>query len=1013
MPTLPEAVRAIARDFSDDEDQVLTDANINAIADLFIYQDDDGSYKINLMQVSVEYLLACAQHHADMAPMRSKYYREAYALLNQRWENGDFDPRIYVQPVPGPSSIDIGNLGGGGGGLSLDQIKSMLNADHLLLPDPDTGVDGQVPKLQADGSVSWENDLHSAAGAGVDQAGVDSSIRTSVSAWARTPSAGGTGTVPLNKIPSDIARDSEVLAAENRVGALVRGEASQRQTADEALGRRIDALPTDADLTGFASVANLNAEASTRKSADDALGTRIDGKQDSLPALGDNQVWVGPNAVATNLPTGGGGSVTFGTDIKNITDVASAGDSNKAAHDNHVHNLLLQSSDLAFDGTKKLGLSTGTKARLLPTGATQDQYASYNGSEWVAATLPEAGGDGGGGGGEATLQNTLSITLPSSQQQPSFNRSFTYDFTKDELVEFYIVVDFPERHNFPGSNNNIVWGLGDTSLHSARRPYFTGADLDIAGEVPQYIARFSARGNRELTANERRHFLHYTVWPHVTGTKTLWFGGEWAGTSSQTYGSLVATVRVYTVTPGGGGGGGGTTLSDDAVLDLIKENRTAADRGKLLGVSHSDQNALAFLDAEPKGSIAVTPNRIDTHTDVDGTYTLAAEDLDDAALKAAGVDQYEIWFKSEGVHTVSSWTPVADFSVEFTVDTTEETNIGVTSSDKLIPVRLVFRSGGTFVSLLNTWMEIRKETPPDRDITPETISGAPAFVTFLADQERNEDASIVHFTVALQEAYKGVTHTYKANDYAWFPPMSVDGKVFANIPPPTDASLSLAQQIGLARHQVQPNVIIGRAQGNIARAYKIISDNAALITDAAWVQVVVQGQNVGTRDRFDGNHAFTIPNDVGTAIENNLGSDEFFEVNVQFWDAATDGTLITTLHLTVEAQALPYMPQTPLVLQAAVDGGDTAGATSVTLPANFATYRRIFVDVWEDDTDFILEGSFHTSMLAAQTANRTIVLGGLIHNNQQGRTVRLTWNPTTRALAAIGSERIIGAELEP
>ena len=52
---------------------------------------------------------------------------------------------------------------------------------------------------------------------------------------------------------------------------------------------------------------------------------------------------------------------------------------------------------------------------------------------------------------------------------------------------------------------------------------------------------------------------------------------------------------------GGGGGDGGAPLTDDAVLDLAQGTRTSADRGKFLGTSSTDQDALALLDA-PSGS---------------------------------------------------------------------------------------------------------------------------------------------------------------------------------------------------------------------------------------------------------------------------------------------------------------------------------------------------------------------------------------------------------------------------
>ena len=84
---------------------------------------------------------------------------------------------------------------------------------------------------------------------GLNQAQVDARVQAGVLDWAES---GNRDVVPLNKIHSDIARDSEVSAA---VGA----EATLRTNADTALGTRIDT------------------ETTNRTSADSALGTRIDG----------------------------------------------------------------------------------------------------------------------------------------------------------------------------------------------------------------------------------------------------------------------------------------------------------------------------------------------------------------------------------------------------------------------------------------------------------------------------------------------------------------------------------------------------------------------------------------------------------------------------------------------------------------------------------------------------------------------------------------------------------------
>ncbi len=53
-----------------------------------------------------------------------------------------------------------------------------------------------------------------------------------------------------------------------------------------------------------------------------------------------------------------------------------------------------------------------------------------------------------------------------------------------------------------------------------------------------------------------------------------------------------------------------TPLTDDVVLDLVKESRSSADRGKFLGVSADDENEMAFLDAPSGGGSGSTSGPI-------------------------------------------------------------------------------------------------------------------------------------------------------------------------------------------------------------------------------------------------------------------------------------------------------------------------------------------------------------------------------------------------------------------
>ena len=104
------------------------------------------------------------------------------------------------------------------------------------------------------------------------------------------------------------------------------------------------------------------------------------------------------------------------------------------------------------------------------------------------------------------------------------------------------------------------------------------------------------------------------------------------------------------------------------------------------------------------GNIGIEPNRIAAVGDLSGDYRLAVWNLNTAYLTARGVRQYEIWVGSRGVHTVSEWTPTTDFTVDFNINTTEQTTIGLKATDTIVPVQWVPRlpSGSAEFSMIRT-----------------------------------------------------------------------------------------------------------------------------------------------------------------------------------------------------------------------------------------------------------------------------------------------------------------------
>ena len=243
-----------------------------------------------------------------------------------------------------------------------------------------------------------------------------------------------------------------------------------------------------------------------------------------------------------------------------------------------------------------------------------------------------------------------------------------------------------------------------------------------------------------------------------------------------------------------------TALATQAELDAETKARTDAD---------------ALLDKKTGfgGVIGIVPKNIDTYTDLDGNYELAAYDFDASYLIARNVDQYEIWIKQQAVHTTQgTWAPVSDFVASFEIDTTEETQVGLTETDQIVPVRLVFRSSGSFVAEITTYLTIGDGGGGDGDVTTAQFNAAiaaqnaaratlttrsdegddfnksiitgnspaanAALATFLIAQATSNNVGILEIRAV--SATSGA-HSYNRGDIVVFAPRSSTGKIFGNI----------------------------------------------------------------------------------------------------------------------------------------------------------------------------------------------------------------------------------------
>ena len=187
------------------------------------------------------------------------------------------------------------------------------------------------------------------------------------------------------------------------------------------------------------------------------------------------------------------------------------------------------------------------------------------------------------------------------------------------------------------------------------------------------------------------------------------------------------------------------------------------------------------------------------------------------------------------------------------------------------------------------------------EIQVETISRAASLVSFLRDQSTAAEAAIVRFTIAVTENYNGVRHTYAANDYVWFPPMSVDGKVFANIPPPVDITGKqdklTNQQLAELLHMRLGVRAIRPTLENLKKPIEVFYDDPSILGPTLFAELTVAGFTVTPRVAMvqaNGTARFTLADNQAKSLVNSKSA--FLTANVAIYDALTDGNLVARTH---------------------------------------------------------------------------------------------------------------------
>ena len=402
--------------------------------------------------------------------------------------------------------------------------------------------------------------------------------------------------------------------------------------------------------------------------------------------------------------------------------------------------------------------------------------------------------------------------------------------------------------------------------------------------------------------------------------------------------------------------------------------------GKIFGNTENHTHPDTHAAAGVGGVLAINPKNIATHTDLDGTYTVAVEDMDLAYLRANGVNELEIWIKDEAVHTIDPWTPASNIVIAFTVDTTEETQVALSASDKLAPVRVILRNDGTYVDQVDGFMTIGdgggSAEIPDGSIGREQldseVQGELAIIIDNQDKLDQLESALPFQTMQLS-------------------PASIRGNTMVS-----SVSLLLHNQL---------------TKKTISSVALRIAGLPGTLDTATPLTAVLQGNGI-LRYTFTEAQVGTIGNSITSDVEK-LTAD----VTITYSDSTTSVTRLAFGVQDPNGPAAPVVgPRADNIIQAAVNGADNAGVTSITLPADYATYKKLHLALWEASEDSLVEHVSSTAVLAinAVSGGRTIIAGGRIggRQGQGGQPLTLTWTASTRVLALGGGDRIIYAALE-
>ena len=382
----------------------------------------------------------------------------------------------------------------------------------------------------------------------------------------------------------------------------------------------------------------------------------------------------------------------------------------------------------------------------------------------------------------------------------------------------------------------------------------------------------------------------------------------------------------------------GNLTEEDDTVQKVAERVDAITAGSQTGPGGADEvarNAAAaaargvatnkgLIDALEKvsiGRIDVNPNRIEDVADLDGTYQciLSLTDAELNQLNTAGVNELEIWFGTETVHTVSPWVPSLVTRIDAIVDTSEETQIGAVN--RALVVRSVYRISGTFYAEGAGALRIGgySEYAAGDDLQSITVGSLGNYNAAVAAQvDSDQPLELVFATSIVLNAGTAREERYDIGDVIYFAP-------YNNLP---------ERRFNIVTHTELEEESKGREQGDELIEYGGIS-TADELTAA-----------LTTHSRADANHVglLVIDMDFTTATRSYAAG--------QRWHIAPHHTgegemvLLDAGGSLTKAQQIALLALIPEPSSITYTGSDDLAGKVKTIRVNIANPELLTGDVW-------------------------------------------------------------------